>query len=888
MHVILTHEQADFDALGAALAAYLLNDRALLVAPRRMNRNGRAFLALYGADLPFLDPRDLPSEPIESVLLVDTQSLITLKGLGTQTRVQVIDHHQPRPDLPSAWQVTLDFTGACTTLLVESLQERAYDLSMIQATLLLLGIYEDTGSLTYLSTTARDVRAAAYLLEQGANLRILAGYLNPPLSGEQRRIYEQLLANAETHTIQGETIVIAQTDGAEMGDEISTVAHKLRDLLDPDALFILVSTREGVRLVARSTSDQINVALITAEFNGGGHERAAAALVHTPEDGEPGESATVLEDTYQKLISVLPRYVRPAVTVSQIMSRRPYLLSPDTSVQDAAQVMQRYGYEGFPVVDNGKVVGLLTRRSVDRAIAHKLNLKAANLMEVGQVTVEPGCSLEQLQNVMATSGWGQVPVVDPANGEILGIVTRTDVLKTLAPRASLPSSQNYAAILEAALPLVRLALLRVVASRAHDRHMAVYIVGGFVRDLLLERPSLDFDLVVEGEAITLGKALAAEFGGRLALHSRFGTAKWHIHEIRPQLAARLDGRGPFNPDDLPEFLDLISARTEFYDHPTALPTVERGNIKLDLHRRDFTINTLALRLDGRHYGELHDYWGGLKDLHQGLVRVLHSLSFIDDPTRLLRAVRFEQRFSFKIEDRTLQLMGEALSMFKQVSGDRLRHELDLILVETRAARMLERLNSLGILPAIHPDLFWQAEIAGRLPKGPLEELAPGWDLPATQGGVPAKKALAYLVWLVCLPPASATSIAQRLKLPASLVNSIQAACQLWIDLPSLAGASPSQLVERLDPLPLLSVYAVYCSSTAGDLRRQLFDYGTRLRTIFPITDGNTLRARGLPPSPIYRPILQALRTAWLDGIIHTPEEEQALLEQLLANPGSSG
>ena len=166
-----------------------------------------------------------------------------------------------------------------------------------------------------------------------------------------------------------------------------------------------------------------------------------------------------------------------------------------------------------------------------------------------------------------------------------------------------------------------------------------------------------------------------------------------------------------NSRDLPENLDLISARTEFYDHPTALPTVERSSIKLDLHRRDFTINTMALRLDGQHYGDLHDYWGGLDDLHNHLVRVLHSLSFVDDPTRLLRAVRFEQRFHFQIEARTRELMEQARPLLKQVTGSRLRHELDLILDEPQAVDMLARLSQLGLLSAIHPDLGWSVELA---------------------------------------------------------------------------------------------------------------------------------------------------------------------------------
>ncbi|MDZ4158741.1 MAG: DHH family phosphoesterase, partial [Anaerolineaceae bacterium] len=266
MHIILTHEQADFDALGASLGAYLLNEKAIPILPRRINRNGRAFVTLYGAELPFVEARDLPPEPIETVTLVDTQSLNTMKGMSAATRVHVIDHHPLRRDLPEDWIVRGERLGACTTHFVEILSEHNGNLSVINATLLLLGIYEDSGSLTYVGTTPRDIRAAAYLLEHGASLRIANQYLNPPLSPEQRRVYDLLLSVAETHTIHGHTIVLACANMEEMTEEVSSVAHKLRDLLDPDALLLLVQKNDGNRLVARSKNDQITVASIAAEF----------------------------------------------------------------------------------------------------------------------------------------------------------------------------------------------------------------------------------------------------------------------------------------------------------------------------------------------------------------------------------------------------------------------------------------------------------------------------------------------------------------------------------------------------------------------------------------------------------------------------------------------
>ncbi|MBN2499241.1 MAG: DHH family phosphoesterase, partial [Anaerolineales bacterium] len=233
MHVILTHEQADFDALASLLGAYLLDETAIPVLPRRMNRNVGAFITLYGLELPFVDPRDLPKRRIAMVTLVDTQSLTTIKGMQPDTKITVIDHHTLRTDLPGDWSVRTEQTGAATTLFVESLQTHNGLLTTIQATLLLLGLYEDTGSLTYTRTTPRDVRAAAYLLEQGASLQIANEFLNHPLSLEQQKLYDNLRESAETHQINGHAVVIAIGDATEMEEELSTIAHKLRDLLDP-------------------------------------------------------------------------------------------------------------------------------------------------------------------------------------------------------------------------------------------------------------------------------------------------------------------------------------------------------------------------------------------------------------------------------------------------------------------------------------------------------------------------------------------------------------------------------------------------------------------------------------------------------------------------------
>jgi len=863
MKIILTHEQTDFDGLASLLGAYLLDETAVPVLPRRMNRNVRAFLTIYGVDLPFVDPRDLRGQEIEAVTLVDTQSLVSIKGMDEKTVVRVVDHHLQRDDLPENWEVIIQETGATTTIFVEAFEEQDLHLDIVQATLLLLGIYEDTGSLTYARTQPRDVRAAAYLLEQGASLTIAHDYTNHPLSLQQQEIYDQLRKDAETYSIHGHSILIAQGSARGMDEELSTIAHKMRDLLEPDALILLIEIRGGVQLIARSTSDEIDVSKIAAHFGGGGHFRAAAALIKT------GKLAAI----HDELIRILPQHVQPGITVAEIMSSVPQVLSPQTPIQEIARRMQRYGYEGYPVVDQDEIVGLVTRHAVDRAQSHQLNLTAASLMEAGNVHVHPDHSIEYLQNVMTDTNWGQIPVVARKSHNIIGIVTRTDLLKTLTPSIPVPGHRNLAEKLASALPAARLTLLKNIAEIAQEKHTAIYIVGGFVRDLLLHRPSLDFDIVVEGDAIELAQAVEGKFGGRITMHKRFGTAKWFLEPST-------DSRHPFaNTDQLPASLDFITARREFYTHPTALPTVERGSIKLDLHRRDFTINTLALRLDGHHYGDLHDYWGGYNDLRQGLVRVLHSLSFVDDPTRMLRAVRYEQRYNFEIGKRTLQLLLEARPLIERISGDRVRHEIDNILAEDNTTQMLDRAQELGILEAIHPDLIWDPWIKAQLVD--IELPTSEWNLEMEMKGIPLKRVLSYTLWLIRLPAHRARKVTKRLRVSSVIAETVQDASNLWADLPSLVNIQPSQFVARLEKASATAIYAVYCASDNDEIKKNIHSYITDWQFVSQKTTGHDLQARNLPPGPHYRELLSQLRNAWLDGGIATPEEEINLLDRLI-------
>ncbi|MDY6874612.1 MAG: CBS domain-containing protein [Chloroflexota bacterium] len=861
MKVILTHENADFDAIASLLGASKLFPAATPILPRRINRNGRAFLALYGAELPFVQPDDIPRSKIRHAVLVDTQSLTTLKGMGRDLQVDIIDHHELNRKLPPNWTYSGEPIGAATTLLIEEISARSLNLSSIEATLLLLGIYEDTGSLSYIGTTARDVRAAAWLIEQGARLTVVNEFLHHPLAPEQRELYEQLLEQSETHEIEGHNIIVACTEAPEFEEEISTLAHKLRELLEPSALLVLVALNGRIQLVARSTTDDIDVSAVAAHFDGGGHKRAAAALIRDRS----------LQEVREELLRLLLEVVHPGVTVAQVMSRGVQVLSPENTIADAAERMRRTGHEGYPVVAEGHVIGLLTRRAVDRALQFKMaDVSVTQVMEAGSITVSGHDSVERLQRLMIESGWGQVPVVE--DDHIVGVATRTDLITLWGTPPTPPRRREIAALLEQFLSSPVLALVHRISQTAHEMGYVPYFVGGLVRDLLLGNPIVDVDMVIEGDGITLARRLAADLGGRVRTHKRFGTAKWLLSKHVWQQVTNHTSH-----DALPS-VDFVTARTEFYTYPTALPQVERSSIKQDLHRRDFTINTLAIRLDPDHWGELVDFYGGEADLQNNVIRVLHSLSFVDDPTRMLRAARLESRMGFHLDPRSEELIADALPLLKRVSGDRIRHELEQIFREAEPERATARLDELGILAHVYPGLRCDRWLQTRY-RVIRKELKPEtWNLK------PNQVTFIYLAVLTYrLNDEELEELITRLMIPRDDAQVLRLVHSLKKDLPRLEKARlPSTTYRLLQPYPGRAVAVTWVATDRKQQRERLLRYQTEWRLVEAKLTGDDLKAMGLKPGPVFGWLLDELRAAWLDSKVKTREEEKALLVRLLA------
>ncbi len=404
---------------------------------------------------------------------------------------------------------------------------------------------------------------------------------------------------------------------------------------------------------------------------------------------------------------------------------------------------------------------------------------------------------------------------------------------------------SYAERLRTALSPTDLAVVSQLARLATHRHAAIYLVGGPVRDCLLDRSVIDLDLAVEGDAIDLARALAAEAGGTLTLHPRFGTAKW----LAP---------------DRPRSIDLATTRTETYVRPGALPDVTRGTLATDLIRRDFTVNAMALRLDGDHFGELIDLHGGERDVQAKVVRVLHPQSFVDDPTRLFRAARFEQRFHWRVAAETLALIPNALPVIDHISGDRLRHEIELLFREPQPDRPLRRLNEWGVLGQIDPALSFDDRVGLRLIH-PVEVFF-GW---------------AY--WLANLPMIDVRRIALRLNLRREDAIDLEQVAGL------VAAAEPIGLAEAASAVyRLLSPYHDRALQTALNIieheraRSHIQRYLDDWQGVRPELDGKQLQQLGVPPGPALGRLLRELTAARLDGVVSTRQGEEDYARHWLA------
>jgi tRNA nucleotidyltransferase (CCA-adding enzyme) len=860
LDIVLTHTNSDFDAIGATVAASKLYPGAVPVLHNLLLNRVRDYVAVHKTALGFRHLDELNLADVTRAIVVDTQSPGRL-GQAAEALDRpgvdwiVYDHHPGAAgDLPPS-PGRRELMGSTCTMLTQELEKRRIALTPLEATTIALGIYTDTGGLTYPSTGAADARAVAYLLEQGADVQIISEYDQDALTMEQQAVFQALSDGGTPQTLRGLTTLVAGAAWPEEVLGISTVTHKLIELLNLDVTVVAVEMGKRIQIVARSRVSDVDVLALLAPFSPRGHRQAASA--HT--------KGVALSDVLTTLQELLPNRLPPEPTAADLMSTPVRTIASDVPIAEALQLLIRYGHSGFVVVDDGHVVGVVSRRDIDRAAHHDMgHVPVKGIMSREVVTVTPDVPLSEVEQLMITHNVGRLPVL--FEGALVGVVTRTDLLRVMyahrdgRKRAVARETSEMTQLLQTVWPKAWWELAARIGEIAGDRPL--YLVGGSVRDLLLGVPNLDVDVVVEGDGIALAQEVAAAMPGtQLDVHPQFGTARL----LFP------DGRK----------VDVATARTEFYTHPAALPTVEFSSIKQDLFRRDFSVNALALRLNTAHFGELLDFFSSRGDLERRTLRVLHNLSFIEDPTRLLRGVRFEQQLGFGFEAQTEAFARYAMrtGRFDGMGGDRIKRELKRILSMPAPLPAAKRISALDGWRLVHPALkpaddTWRLFARARHLMRVLGEPArsQGW--------------LTYLTILLRgMAREDMSTTLSRLSLNKDEQHEVFGALDAEARLaegPALETLGPAARYRRLEGYSqgVMTYLAVVAPGTPT--RRALVDYWTRLRPVKLSVDGKDLRAAGLPPGPQYGEILKALMDARLTGTIETPDEERALLAELAA------
>lgn len=676
MQIIISHVNTDFDALASMVAAKKLYPQAQLVLSSQQDDRVSRFLNMYRDLLDFKLDAEVDWSTVTTMILVDIASVDRIghfrQHIQTdQVEFIVYDHHPPRPNNVSFHIGKLEQVGAAVTLLVEEIKAKRLSITEFEATLFGLGLYTDTGNFTYHHTTERDLKMAAYLLEQGMNLESIQRFSEQILETDQQQLLEYLREQSDIKVIDGIEIAVSRHTTKAFVTGLSLLTQMLMEQKGTDVAISVVKMKNHVQIVGRASSNRVNLLPLLKTFGGGGHQQACSATV---KNGD-------LSEVYKDVIDGLPSILQATIRAEHIMSHPVKSLSPDTSIAEASRFMYRYGHSGYPIVDRNRLVGVITRRDLDKGNHHGLgHAPVKAYMTTNVITIAKDTSLEDIQKLIIDHNIGRLPVID--QGKLIGIVTRTNIIETLHDEQSLATfkevktdqKNHLHTLMEKVLPADIYSLLQDISQSAQQFGQAVYVIGGFVRDLMLKRPNDDIDLVVEGDGIAFAKQLQDDFGGEVLIHDSFGTATWT------------------HPSNI--MIDISSSRLEYYERPASLPDVEQSSLKEDLQRRDFTINAMAIRLNKKQFGELIDPYGGQLDLESKTIRVLHNMSFIEDPTRIFRGLRFEQRFTFSMDGQTKKLALNSIDKVQALSPNRIHDQMEKLYDEGQPTAITARLFDL--------------------------------------------------------------------------------------------------------------------------------------------------------------------------------------------------
>ncbi|HOV90625.1 MAG TPA: CBS domain-containing protein [Syntrophorhabdaceae bacterium] len=871
MKVITSHNNADFDSLSSMVAAKKLYPDAVLVFPGSQEKTLRDFLihsTLYIYDIE--KARNIDLNSIDTLIIVDTRQksrigeftkIINKRDL----KIHIFDHHPDTQDDIKGDVEVVRKTGATVTILISMLKDKGINITSEEATIMMLGIYEETGCFLFPSTTVEDFNAASFLLSQGANVNLVSDLLVKELTPEQVFLLNELINNATVVNINGLDIVLTEASIERYVGDLAVVVHKYRDMENINAIFALFRLEDRVYVIGRSRIPEVDVGYILSLLGGGGHKEAASCTIKD----------MTMPEVKDRLLEHLKYNVKPLFTAKDIMFFPVKSVDANAPISEAKNTMVKYNINALPVLMNEKVVGVITRKIVEKAVFHRLeDIPVKEYMSTDSIFARPDDSVEKVKDILIGSNQRFVPVAE--NGRLVGAITRTDLLRVLEDEVTktvykfdthglYAKKKNVKNLMKERLDRDTLEKLINIGNLADEMGYHAYLVGGFVRDLLLRIYNYDIDIVIEGDGLKFANELSKRYNAKMRQHQEFETAK----------VIYKDG---FK-------VDIATARLEYYKSPAALPTVEHSSLKLDLQRRDFTINTLAICLNKNTFGHLIDFFGAQRDIKERAIRVLHSLSFVEDPTRVFRAIRFEHRFDFQIGKHTLNLIKNAAKMgfFSKIKGKRIWTELSLILLEESPEKILKRLQELDLLKFVYPDLVFNKEKERLFNQ--MNTVFRWHELLYRDRAF--DRIGFYILGLTDqLKQDKVIDFCNRLELKESLKrktieNTEKIRDTLIKFAVGMASMTKSMIYRTLDQITDEAKLFIMAKTKSEEIKKLISNYITYIDSYKPLLTGNDLKNMGLKEGPIYKDILEKLRDAKIDNNLKTREDEIAFVKNYI-------
>ena len=867
--LITTHINADFDAMASMVAVSKLYPEAILSFPGSQERSLRNFFinsAFFLFNVKKSSQIDL--NKIRRLIIVDTRQKKRIGKFAEileqkDVEIHIYDHHSASiDDIKANFEIIRD-VGSTTTIIVDILKEKKLTVTPEEATLLCLGIHEDTGSFTYSSTTPADYKSAAWLAAMGADHSIISDMLTKELTPDQADMIKDLSNSITIHNINGVEIGIVKAIKDQYVGEIAFLVQKLMETRSYDILFAIIQMVDRVHIIARNRLDDIDISGIMSILGGGGHPQAASAVF---------KGKTILQ-VEQELLGMLPSHIRPEMSAGDIMSYPVIFASPEDTLSEAAHLLTLNGINVLIIFDENKnILGYITRQLVEKALYFGLKQqKIKTYMETNVSVVNVKASLKEIQSLIVQNRLRILPVLK--DDEVVGVITRTNLLAIVHKEINLSANvyyknqlnsknKNVTKTLRERLPQKIFELLVSFGQIGDDLDMNIYLVGGLVRDVLLRKENFDVDIVVEEDGIKFAEEYEKTNRTNIKLiklHKKFATATIIFK----------DG---FK-------VDIATARREYYESPGAFPVISSSSLAFDLYRRDFTINTLAIRLNKKVFGILLDHFNGLNDIKNKQIRVLHSLSFIEDPTRILRAIRFEQRFGFSIDKVTTSLIKDAvaLDVFKEVSRKRFFQELLLILKEDTPALSIQCMNEFGIIKTIHPEINFNEQTAKLL--GSIKEVISWYNLLYIEDEIEP-----WLIYWHGLTNSISSEQTEDIlkhsgysskKLNDTLVQRYELN-DIIVKIMRFEGSN-YQLFTMLNHYNTEILLFIMAKTSNEAVKRNISAYFTHIKGVSVQLMGRDLINMGYKSGPYLKKILNRLTEARINGEVNTIKDEQDLV-----------